>query len=130
MTEIPPEPALESDVLANFKRGIEEFNSGRYFECHDTLEDVWHGIRGPARDFLQGLIQISVGFYHIRNGNLRGAESQLAKGLGRLENYGDRFLGLNLGLLRREVEPWLCGIRSNTLSQATLPKVPKFNRIS
>ena len=129
MTEISPEPVLESDALASFERGIEEFNSGKYFECHDTLEDVWHGIRGPARDFFQGLIQISVGFYHARNGNLSGAESQLAKGLGRLEHYGDRFLGLNLGLLRREVEPWLSGIRSNTISRAALPEVPKFNRI-
>ena len=46
-----------------------------FFECHDTLEEVWTGIRGSARDFFQGLIQVSVGFYHHGNGNRGGQRS-------------------------------------------------------
>ncbi|MFN7972910.1 MAG: DUF309 domain-containing protein [Acidobacteriota bacterium] len=71
----------ESDMA----KAVAEFNSGRYFECHDTLEALWHGMRGEARDAMKGLIQVAVGFYHLRAGNARGAESQLGKALGNLD---------------------------------------------
>jgi len=85
MSEKPPEPNLDPVEIRQFRQAIEEFNSGKFFECHDTLEEIWQGIRGPARDFFQGLIQVSVGFYHLRNGNLRGGESQLEKALKNLD---------------------------------------------
>jgi len=44
-----------------FARGIEEFNNRYFFECHDTLEDLWMDTVGRDRLFLQGLIQVSVG---------------------------------------------------------------------
>src|SRR4030095_10133752 len=92
MSEEIPEPELDSAVVRGIQKGVAEFNAGKFFECHDTLEEIWQGIRGPARDFFQGLIQISVGFYHLRNGNLRGGERPLGKGLRalrrRLRGYG------------------------------------------
>ncbi|PYV43269.1 MAG: DUF309 domain-containing protein, partial [Acidobacteria bacterium] len=94
MSEKPPEPNLDPVEIRQFRQAIEEFNSGKFFECHDTLEEIWRGIRGPARDFFQGLIQVSVGFYHLRNGNLRGGESQLEKALKNLDAYGDRYGGI------------------------------------
>jgi len=49
-----------------------------FFECHDTLEEVWQG-HAARPGFPAGLIQVSVGFYHLCNGNLAGAGSQLEK---------------------------------------------------
>ena len=51
----PPEPRLDVEERVLFERGVDEFNRGFYFECHDTLEDLWSGLRGPVRDFFQGL---------------------------------------------------------------------------
>ncbi|MEK9139339.1 MAG: DUF309 domain-containing protein [Bacteroidota bacterium] len=51
-----------------FERGVEEFNSQRFFEAHDTWEELWRETTGPQRLFYQGLIQTAVGFYHIREG--------------------------------------------------------------
>ena len=90
-----------------FNRGIGEFNRGAFFECHDTLEDLWHGTRGVDRLFLQGLIQISVGFYHLGRRNYRGAASQFTLGLGKLANYRPSHRGLNIRDLTKEVVPWL-----------------------
>ena len=95
-----PEPALHEDELAALRQGVREFNDGYFFECHDTLEEAWSGIRGPARDFFQGLIQVSVGFYHWRNGNAGGAATLLKRGLGRLSRYGTSYCGLELASLR------------------------------
>ncbi len=126
MTDTPAEPPLEPEVVEQIRKGVEEFNSGKFFECHDTLEDVWQGIRGPAREFFQGLIQISVGFYHLRNGNLTGGESQLDKGLKNLERYGDAYSGVDLAALRREVRAWLEKVRRGEKLQGTLADLPKF----
>jgi len=76
MSEKPAEPVLDRETIQEIQKGVEEFNSGQFFECHDTLEEVWRGVRGPARGFFQGLIQISVGFYHLRKANLLGASSR------------------------------------------------------
>ena len=79
---------------------MDEFNRGFYFECHDTIEDLWSGLRGPSRDFFQGLIQVSVAFYHLGNGNLAGAESMTRRALKRFERYPDRYFGFDLAAQR------------------------------
>ena len=99
----PNEPVLGAEDREALRRGAQQFNDGLYFECHDTLEEAWSGIRGEARDFFQGLIQVSVGLYHWRNGNPGGAMTLLDRGLKRLARYGDLFLGLDLAALRPAV---------------------------
>jgi len=126
MSEKPPEPNLDPVEIRQFRQAIEEFNSGKFFECHDTLEEIWQGIRGPARDFFQGLIQVSVGFYHLRNGNLRGGESQLEKALKNLDAYGDRYGGIELARLSGEVQRWLKKIRQGENLQAAVADLPKY----
>ena len=81
------------------RKGIEEFNRGDYFECHETLEDVWMLEAGADKRFYQGLIQLSVGFFHLLNRNLRGAASQWEKGMAKLTDYDDEHLGINLKTL-------------------------------
>ena len=127
MTDTPPEISLDPTSVREMEKAALEFNSGKFFECHDTLEEVWQGIRGPARDFFQGLIQISVGFYHLRNGNRQGGESQLDKGLTKLENYGDSFAGMELANLRAAVRRWLEKLRTGEKLEGTLPELPKYN---
>ncbi len=100
------------EAMRQLIKGVAEFNAGKFFECHDTLEDVWHGTHGPCRDFFQGLIQVAVGFYHLDNGNLEGSRSQFEKGLQKLAGYGDRFMGVDLAGLRRQAASWLARITS------------------
>ena len=121
-----PEPPLDPDALAQIEYGVSQFNRGRFFECHDTLEEVWQATRGPARDFLQGLIQVAVGFYHLDAGNLRGSESQLEKGLGRLELYGESYLGIDLAALCREARAWLDRIKTGGDLRAPNPPRIRF----
>ncbi len=103
-----------------------EFNAGYFFECHDTLEDLWMGIRGPSRDFFQGLIQVAVGFYHLGNGNRGGALTLLRRGLRRLEKYGDRYCGLELRELRDDLRAWLARIEAGQGFPEGLEGLPKY----
>jgi predicted metal-dependent hydrolase len=122
----PREPALSDEEIQGLVRGVEEFNQGYYFECHDTLEEVWSGIRGEARDFFQGLIQVAVGLYHWRNGNLGGALTMLERGLRRLDRYGESYAGVELGSLRLEVAE----ARRRVLAEEPFPEdhagLPRF----
>jgi predicted metal-dependent hydrolase len=98
-----PAPVLSAEEQAAFEKGVREFNEGLFFECHDTLEELWAGVRGPGRDFFQGLIQVAVGFYHLGNSNPAGAERLLGRALRRLEGYPAQYGGLELEELRQAV---------------------------
>jgi predicted metal-dependent hydrolase len=61
-------------------QAIREFNGREWFECHETVEDLWIGEEGEIRDFYQGIIQVAVALHHWRNGNFGGAVSLLKGG--------------------------------------------------
>jgi predicted metal-dependent hydrolase len=109
-----PEPALAPEDLEALGRGIARFNDGLFFECHDTLEEVWAGVRGPSREFFQGLIQASVGFYHLGNGNRPGAATLLRRALARLERYPGCYAGVDLARLRASLGEWLAALESGS----------------
>ena len=71
------------------------FNDGHYFEAHEAWEEVWRQTRGPLRLFYQGLVQAAVGLHHLAQGNMNGARSQLEKSISKLEQYPDKFCGLD-----------------------------------
>ena len=119
-------PLLSDEQRVAFDRGVAEFNTGYYFECHDTLEDMWTGIRGPSRDFFQGLIQVSVAFYHLNGGNLPGAESMLRRALKRFARYPDRYFGFDLAAHREELQAWLDRIVSGRVDGLTVADLPKW----
>lgn len=126
-----PEPVLDAAESRQLLEGVRQFNEGFFFECHDTLEDLWGGIRGPSRDFFQGLIQVSVAFYHLTGGNVPGAESMFRRALRRFEPYPASYFGLDLDAHRREIQGWLARIASGAVepSAAELPKW-RFTRVT
>jgi uncharacterized protein len=85
-----------------FLEGIAEFNRHRFFEAHEVWEDLWRGHRDDDRTFLQGLIQVAAGCYHLQTDNLSGALSLLLKGQAKLRRYGSAHAGIDLdGLMSR-----------------------------
>jgi len=107
-----PEPVLSAEEEAAFTTGVAQFNRALFFECHDTLEDLWSGVRGASRDFFQGLIQVAVGFHHLWGGNRSGAASLFARALARLERYPPRYAGIEVEALRATVRDWAAAIAS------------------
>jgi uncharacterized protein len=81
-------------------RGIEQFNRREYFECHETLEELWKEERawlrnqdgrstvGPGCDTLyKGILQIGVGCYHLLRHNYHGSTVKLQSGADYLLPY-------------------------------------------
>jgi len=87
-----PAPAL-------LLKGIGEFNEGRYWECHETLEELWRANPSPVRDLYQGILQVGVGFHHLRRGNYAGAVKVLGRGLARLRSLPEMCQGVRVAEL-------------------------------
>ena len=104
---IAAEPNLSDEQLLAVARSVTQFNRGLYFECHETLEEVWLPLRGPSRDFFQGLIQVSVGFLHLGRGNHAGARTTFSRALRRFEAYPDRYFGFDLAAERTRLQALL-----------------------
>jgi len=115
-----------------FRKGIEEFNSRCFFEAHDSWEELWRETSGPERVFYQGLIQTAVGFYHLGNGNTRGALSQLGKALDKIERYLPTYHGIDTARLAGEVRA--CLLRTGSAGRDTavndVPPMPPVIRMS
>lgn len=91
--------------------GLEHFNAGRFFEAHESWEEIWRSTTPEPRELWRGLIQVAVGLYHFRVRRRPGpARRVLARGLRRLEGFPRGTEGLDLEALRtaaREWEDWL-----------------------
>jgi uncharacterized protein len=75
------------ELPASFWQGVRAFQQGQFYECHDTLEALWIEAQEPNKTFFQGILQIAVACYHLRNQNWRGAVILLGEGIRRLSPY-------------------------------------------
>ena len=103
-----PDGALPDLAL----KGIEEFNRGEFYECHEYLEEAWMQEPGRVRFLYQGILQVGVGFYHLQNGNWRGATGLLRNGTVRLKEFEPVTLGVDVAKLVRESERCLRELES------------------
>lgn len=90
-------------VDLNLEEGINLFNESDYFEAHDWFEDKWMDTFGENQNFLQGLVHLSVGSYHLASKNYLGALSQFSKASKKLEKYPNTYKKINLLQLREDI---------------------------
>ena len=87
---------MEAQHDPRFLKGIDEFNQGLYFECHESLEEIWLEEHGEDRKFYQGIIQISAGYFKWQQGVLIGAIKLWRSGLEKIDGYRPVYLGLDV----------------------------------
>ncbi len=109
------------DHAAEFSKAVGEFNSWRFYDCHETLEDVWRECGGKAlsgddrdelADFYQGVIKAAAGLHHVLRGNHGGAMKVLGDVPRLLEAYRPRTLGLDVDRLLADVERVIAEVRA------------------
>ena len=73
-------PVFEVSHLKKMKKGITLYNEGKYWECHEELEDHWLEDMGDdARYVYWAVIQVATSLLHQDDGNLAGAIGMLNK---------------------------------------------------
>ena len=89
---------------SRFLKGIEEFNQGLFYECHETLEEVWLEEHGPERELYQGIIQVAAAYFKWEQDVPAGAVKLLRSGLLKLAPYAPRCLDLDIATFIVDVE--------------------------
>lgn len=85
-------------------RAYGEFNRGDWYDCHETLEDLWIGSEDEPRWFYQGMLQIAVALLHWQNGNYGGSVSLLVSGVGYLRRVSPVCQRIEVATLVAEAE--------------------------
>jgi predicted metal-dependent hydrolase len=103
---------MEAQDDPRFLKGIEEFNQGLFFECHETLEEIWLEEHGEERSFYQGIIQIAAGYFKWQQGVPAGAIKLWHSGLEKIEPYGPVYLGVNVEAFAQAVKENLAALEA------------------
>ena len=93
-----------------FYIGLDLFNRGFYFECHDVWEEICGDAKGKNKIFYQALIMSAVSLYHFGNENLEGALSCLQKAERQFSQLPEAFLGLNVTRFVGQMKQFFDGI--------------------
>ena len=100
-------------IAEHFQDGIDLFNAGRFFECHEAWEQAWLRSAGGDKLFYQGMIQAAVAILHAQRGNLPGSRTLWTKAIDKLGPLPPSYMGIALQELRQELERFfdavLCG---------------------
>src|SRR5829696_1604086 len=121
--EEEPNEGVRAELPDLALKGIEEFNRGEFYECHEYLEEAWMQEPGRVRFLYQGILQVGVGFYHLKNGNWRGATGLLRNGTARLKEFEPETLGIDVARLVQECERCL-----RELQELGRDRVGEFDR--
>ncbi|MGA7872728.1 MAG: DUF309 domain-containing protein [Candidatus Binatus sp.] len=109
-----------------YERGIDLFNEGRFFECHEAWEEIWKRSDGETKLFYQGLIQAAVAILHAQRGNLEGARSLYEKASAKLDPIPPEHMGLAVAELRAALSRFI--EIATRADGRPLPKPPRLRR--
>ncbi len=108
--------------------GLACYRNEQFFAAHEHWEDVWRQLQDPEKNFLQGLIQVTVAMHHYRNENLVGARLLLQRALQRFDRCPDRFGGIDVATLRADVQAWLQSLESAANPAPAVPRIQRDDR--
>ena len=94
-----PEPAPPYDP--RYLEGLARFNAERFWDAHETLEDLWAELSGGPKRFYQGLIQMAAAFHLVREGEARmyGAAQNFSDAREKFASYPELYGGLDCAWL-------------------------------
>lgn len=105
---IPDHAALADTCAAPLaelaREGIALFNAGKYYKCHDALEEAWMADETPGRNLYRGILQYGIALYQIERGNYRGAVKMLLRVRQWLDPLPPTCRGVDVAVLRQNIE--------------------------
>ena len=87
-----------------FEKGLKAYNEREFYDAHEYWEDLWSDYVLPDAKFIQALIQLSVGYFHITNSNINGANGLLKKCVPKFEMYLPTKRGIDVGDILTQVD--------------------------
>ncbi|HEX5019669.1 MAG TPA: DUF309 domain-containing protein [Candidatus Binatia bacterium] len=121
---------MEAKDDPRFFKGVDQFNEQLFFECHETLEEIWLEDHSEDRKFYQGLIQVAAGYFKLQQGVPAGAIKLWRMGIEKLESYRPVCLGIDVDSLISSVKSNLEDLERSVPASLEPITPPKIGRIS
>ena len=109
-----------------FKNGLESFQKHEFYDAHEYWEDLWSDYRLEDAKFIQGLIQLAVGYFHISNNNKNGALGLFNKCIPKLKPYQPEYRGINIIQVLVSVHKSLEFLSTNDIKKFNWHLVPNL----
>jgi predicted metal-dependent hydrolase len=87
-----------------FQEGLRQYKLMDYFQSHEVWEELWSDYYLKDKKFIQGLIQLSVSFVHLGNGNLIGANNLLKKSEEKFTQFSGIHRGIDIKTLLNQIK--------------------------
>jgi predicted metal-dependent hydrolase len=95
---------MNLDAVSYFARGVGLFNQQKFFEAHETWEEIWKKSEGDERIFLQGMIQAAAALLHAARHNGRGALLLFKKCCSKLDRFPAVWMRIDLERFRSDLK--------------------------
>ena len=111
-----------------FKSGLSLFNDKKFYDAHEYWEELWLEYYLEDKKFIQGLIQLTVAYYHLSTGNMKGARSLLNKSLEKMKMFSPVNRGIDVDRLVELIEKSILIIDEGSDFDWTI--IPKIKVVS
>jgi predicted metal-dependent hydrolase len=92
----------EKTIAPLAREGIEKFNRGEYYACHDDLEEAWRKDESAVRDLYKAIVQVAIAYYQIEKKTYRGAVKMFLRVRQWLYPLPDHCRGVDIAQLRQD----------------------------
>jgi uncharacterized protein len=94
------------DKIETLRTSIQLFNEQRYWECHETMEQVWRKEpKGPEKDVQQGLILAASAMVHFQKNENDVCLNMIPRTLQKLNAWtSEKYLLLDVGKLKTSLQ--------------------------
>lgn len=107
---IPPDDWQKSE---EYLYGIDLYNFGYWWECHEIFEGLWHaaGHKTEQGNFFQALIQVAAANLKTCSGETGPAGNLARNGLVRLHKIPPRYMGVTVEVFAQDMRRYFDGTR-------------------
>ncbi len=114
-----------NDSREHFRRGVELFNCGDFFEAHEEMEEAMNLLEGDESDweFYLGLLRAAVANHKLADGMIDSAILHLRAALKFLAAYPDRHRGIKLREFRNALTVQLDRLAARSEPIPPLPRI-------
>jgi len=93
-------PILTEIQLGKFHIGIDLFNDGKYWDAHESWEEIWQELGDSSEDdweiILRGLIQFAAGLHGCSSQKKTEGRGNLKKAAEKLNLFKEQFLTVDI----------------------------------
>ena len=115
-----------SEVDEHFRRGVELFNRGDFFDAHEEMEEAMNLLEDDTSDwdFYLGLLRAAVANHKLTQNEARSAILHLRAALNFLAPFRDRHHGMRLREFRSALTAQLARLESgNPAGASAAPRI-------